>query len=378
MDCAPPAAEAPESLAPISGTGRVLVAMSGGVDSSVVAALLHRQGVEVVGVSMRLYGTVEASNGKSCCSPDDLYDARQVSQTFGFPYYVANYQERFRELVIASFVDAYRRGQTPSPCVLCNDHLKFDALLTRMLNLGADALATGHYARIEMRDGRPALLRGRDAKKDQSYFLFGLPREQLGNIQFPLGHLTKPEVRKLAEELGVPTAHKPESQDICFVGNGDYAAFVRERLKDEEVRPGPFVHTRTGALLGQHDGIHQFTVGQRKGLRIAHSEPLYVTGIDPDTGTVFVGEVETLASATMRIERCNWLRWPEPPGPFEALVQVRYRHSPVPAVVEPDADNPRVATVRFAAPERAIAPGQAAVCYEGDEVLGGGWIVRAC
>lgn len=363
----------PNALEPLSA-GRVVVAMSGGVDSSVVAAMLADQGTDVVGISMRLYANPRGDAGKSCCSPDDLLDAREVAATFGFPFYVANYQEEFQKRIVDYFVDEYRRGRTPSPCVLCNDHLKFDTLLERMQALGGEALATGHYARIVEKDGRHALLRGKDRKKDQSYFLFGLRREVLPHIRFPLGELTKPEVRKLAEELGVPTATKPESQDICFVAGGDYADFVEARLSEDELKSGNFVLASSGEVLGQHDGIHRFTVGQRKGLGIAWREPLYVKSIEPKNGDVLVDVASNVGARSFTIERANWQRWPVPPQGFEAAVQVRYRHRPVAARIEVDPNDATRARVEIDADERGITPGQAAVFYEGDEVLGGGWV----
>lgn len=363
----------PNALEPLSA-GRVVVAMSGGVDSSVVAAMLADQGTDVVGISMRLYANPRGDAGKSCCSPDDLLDAREVAATFGFPFYVANYQEEFQKRIVDYFVDEYRRGRTPSPCVLCNDHLKFDTLLERMQALGGEALATGHYARIVEKDGRHALLRGKDRKKDQSYFLFGLRREVLPHIRFPLGELTKPEVRKLAEELGVPTATKPESQDICFVAGGDYADFVEARLSEDELKAGNFVLASSGEVLGQHDGIHRFTVGQRKGLGIAWREPLYVKSIDPQSGDVLVDVASNVGARSFTIERANWQRWAVPPQGFEAAVQVRYRHRPVAARIEVDPNDATRARVEIDADERGITPGQAAVFYESDEVLGGGWV----
>lgn len=363
-----------QALAPEHVAGRVVVAMSGGVDSSVVAAALHDAGEDVVGISMRLYATPAAA-GKSCCSPDDLYDAREVASERGFPFYVANYQELFKQRVMDYFVDEYRKGRTPSPCILCNDHLKFDVLLDRMTRLGGASLATGHYARVEERDGRFALLRGVDRTKDQSYFLFGLQRADLARIQFPLGGKTKAEVRAMAVALGLVSADKPESQDICFIGAGHYADFVEERLAPEELRPGVIVRASTGETLGTHSGIHRFTVGQRRGLGIAAEAPLYVKSVDAETGTVFVGTKDEVAMRTFRIDRCNWLRWAQPPSSFECAVQVRYRHRAADAVVSVDATDPSLATVTLAAGEGGIAPGQAAVMYDGDEVLGGGWIV---
>lgn len=354
--------------------GRVVVAMSGGVDSSVVAAIMHQGGFDVVGISMRLYSTPNGEPGKSCCSPDDLLDARSVADAAGFPFYVANYQEEFQKRIVDYFVSEYREGRTPSPCVLCNDHLKFDTLLERMQALGGDKLATGHYARIEKRDDRYALLRGEDRHKDQSYFLFGLKRDVLKNIVFPLGSMTKPEVRVLAEKMGVPTAKKPESQDICFVAGGSYANFVKARLSEDEIKTGAIKLKSTGESLGDHDGIHQFTVGQRRGLGVAYSEPIYVQSIDASTGTVWVDVADNLGSVEFVVDRCNWLRWETPPAEFEALVQVRYRHHPVSCVVTVDPEDSTRATVMLPVKERAITPGQATVFYHEDEVLGGGWV----
>jgi tRNA-specific 2-thiouridylase len=345
--------------------------MSGGVDSSVTAAKLFKEGYDVVGVSMRLYGEAPKSD-RSCCTPDDLYDARLVAETLGFPFYVANYQDQFRERVIEYFVNEYRRGRTPSPCVMCNDHLKFDILLQRMRALGGRFLATGHYARIEDVGGRMALLRGVDRTKDQSYFLFGLRREDLDVVRFPLGALTKDEVRALGQELEVPTADKAESQDICFIGGGDYADFVQERLSQEDIRPGRIVRRSTGEVLGEHAGIHQFTAGQRRGLGIASSVPLYVHGVDATTGDVFVGTREEVAETRFQLDRVNWLRWENPPEPFDCEVQVRYRQRPIRASVMPGENG--TAVVEIERPEPGIARGQAAVFYDGDEVLGGGWI----
>lgn len=351
---------------------RVVVAMSGGVDSSVVAAMMHADGWDVVGVSMRLYGDASKA-GRSCCSPDDLHDARGVAAEAGFPFYVANYQDAFRERVIDYFVDEYRRGRTPSPCILCNDHLKFEVLLERMVALEGRYLVTGHYARIEERDGRLALLRGADGAKDQSYFLFGLSHAALTRVRFPLGGMTKSEVRDLGRRLGVPTADKPESQDVCFVAGADYATFVEARLAAEDRRPGRIVHATTGEVLGTHEGIHRFTVGQRRGLGIAHAAPLYVKRIDAEHGDVMVDTRDHVEEAAFVLSRCNWLRWAEPPASFVCDVQVRYRQQAVPCSVEVDGAGGG-ARVRLRQPHAGISPGQAAVFYDGDEVLGGGWI----
>lgn len=355
--------------------GRVVVAMSGGVDSSVVAALLHSQGEDVVGISMRLYATSHGTPGKSCCSPDDLLDARSVASVFGFPFYVANYQKEFQERIVNYFVEEYRLGRTPSPCVLCNDHLKFDTLLERMRALDGKYLATGHYARTVDMGDRTALLRGKDRRKDQSYFLFGLKREVLPSIRFPLGEMVKDDVRAIALELGVPTATKRESQDICFVAGGDYADFVEARLDASEIKPGHFIHGTTGENLGEHTGIHRFTVGQRRGLGISYPEPLYVKSIDPVSGDVTVDVADAIGTMKFTIDRVNWQRWEHPPETFEAEVQIRYRHTAVPCRVTTVGCGPDEAIVELEAPESGVTPGQAAVFYDGDEVLGGGWVM---
>ncbi len=370
----PPVLEDDEEIRGIVD-GRVVVAMSGGVDSSVAAALLAEAGYDAVGITMRLYATPQENYSKSCCSPDDLFDARTVASSLDIPFYVANYQEVFRERVIEYFIKEYRYGRTPNPCVACNNHLKFDILLKRSLALGSKFLATGHYARIDRSGDQPVLRTGLDKTKDQSYFLFGIPREALSRIIFPLGGLEKDEVRQEAHRLELETADKPDSHEICFVAGGDYKDFVAERLAMEETTPGKLVHAN-GEVLGEHDGIHNFTIGQRRGLGISYNEPLYVQSIRPIDGTVVVGPQGGVYSRGLVAERCNWLSFERPAGPMECQVKIRYRSEAVPALVTVGADA-ETAFVEFEEPQRAVTPGQAAVFYRGDEVLGGGWIEEA-
>lgn len=365
--------DAPELRAAVSD--RVVIAMSGGVDSSVAAGIVAEQGYDAVGIAMRLYSTPQEQYSKSCCSPDDLFDARMVADSLDIPFYVANYEREFEETVIDYFVAEYERGRTPNPCVACNNHLKFDVLLRRSLALGASFLATGHYARIDRSGDVPLLRKGLDDGKDQSYFLFGLPREALSRIMFPLGEMTKDEVRARARKMQLETAEKPESQEICFVTGRSYREFVEDRLSRSQTIPGKFVH-ENGQVLGEHDGIHRFTIGQRKGLGIGFSEPLYVKAIRPGDGVVVLGPKTSLASRGFVAERCNWLSFDRPPGPLECEVKIRYRSAPVPALVTVGADA-TTAFIEFEEPQRAVTPGQAAVFYRGDEVLGGGAIEEA-
>jgi tRNA-specific 2-thiouridylase len=352
---------------------RGVVAMSGGVDSSVAAALLVEEGHEVVGISMRLYEAPPTSD-RSCCSPDDLFDARHVASGLGIPFYVANYVEAFQERVIDYFVQEYRKGRTPNPCVACNNHLKFDVLLGRTRALGGAWLATGHYARVERVGDRWALLKGVDPAKDQSYFLYGLPRALLGQIRFPLGALTKEEVRAMATARGLTTAQKPESQEICFVTGTSYRDFVKARLAQEEIKPGRLLH-QDGRVMGTHEGVHQFTVGQRKGLGLDWHETLYVLRVDARSGDVVVGPQRGLEASGFEAQDAHWLRWEAPPARFLAQVKIRYRAEPEDASVEV-LDDGRV-RVTFDQPQRAVAPGQVAVFYDGDEVLGGAVIELA-
>ena len=350
---------------------RIVVGMSGGVDSSVAAALLVEQGFEVIGVTMHLAGSQSR-----CCSLDDADDARRVAETLGIRFYVANYKDRFREEVMEPFADAYLAGKTPIPCVACNDRFKFSHLLARARALGADAVATGHYARV-LRDpvnGAARLLRGADAHKDQSYFLFRLTAEQLRHTHFPIGALTKPEVRARARALGLATAEKRESQEICFVPDGDYARVV-EQIRPGAARAGEIVDAASGRVLGTHAGVHHFTVGQRRGLGSGGAAARYVVALDAASGTVRVGNEAALGARGARLGGVCWTSERPPGSELRAEVQVRYRHAPVPATIAPSADGG--ARVSFDEPVRAVSPGQAAVFYHGDELLGGGWIEEA-
>ncbi|MBO6938673.1 MAG: tRNA 2-thiouridine(34) synthase MnmA [Deltaproteobacteria bacterium] len=346
---------------------RILVAMSGGVDSSVAAALLHEAGHELVGVTLHLWDASGDQQVGRCCAPEDRDDARRTCDHLGIPHYVLDEREAFRRDVVEPFLDSYRAGETPIPCVECNRTVKLDHLVTLAPRFGCDAVATGHYARIMMDGERARLLRGRDLDKDQSYFLFGLKPETLARMVFPLGELTKDEARAEGRRLGVPNADKGESQELCFVPDGDVAGFVsRERGPG---RPGELVDEE-GAPLGQHEGIEAFTIGQRKGLGLGGGPTRYVLRIVPDQDQVVVGSADALQGSDLKAERARWIG-PAPSEPFEGQVRIRYRHEPAEGRIEATPDGFRV---RFARPQRAITPGQAAVIYRGDEVLGGGFI----
>jgi tRNA-specific 2-thiouridylase len=358
-------------------SARVLVAMSGGVDSSVAAALLREAGYEVVGVAMRLAPEPahSARRRATCCSHEDFEDARRVAERLDFRFYVVDLREDFATRVIGNFVSEYLAGRTPNPCVMCNREIKFDRLWQRARALGADFVATGHYAQTA-RDlgGRFHLLRARDNAKDQSYFLFSLTQTELARTLFPLGAITKAEVRARARQLGLANADKPESQEICFVPDGDYAGLVERATSRDRIRPGRIVD-RAGTALGAHRGVHHFTIGQRRGLGFSSSEPMYVREIHGDTGTVVVGRREELYCAGLLARDVSLVDASRTAGRVEVEVKTRYRQNSVPAVLALGAE--RRAEVRFLAGGPAVTPGQACVFYRGEEVLGGGFIERA-
>jgi tRNA-specific 2-thiouridylase len=366
-------------------TETIAIAMSGGVDSSTVAAMLHSDGYNVIGLTMQLWnqrrlagreGMPESVQGR-CCSIDDVYDARRVAQQIGIPYYVVNHEDRFERDVVRPFVEEYLSGRTPIPCSLCNNHLKFDQLLIVAQQIGADRVATGHYARVAYNEtrGRWLLKRPADHSKDQTYFLFGLKQEQLSRSLFPLGDMTKPQVRELAAKHGLAIAEKPDSQEICFVPGGDYKRFIDAYLAEQgESLPdtaGELV-TTAGEVIGEHSGIHNFTVGQRKGLGIATGSPLYVIQISGAQKQVVVGGDEHLYSQTLRAKRVNLISVEELHEPMRVTVKIRHRHEPAAAMIQRSGPDEILAT--FDEPQRAITPGQAAVFYDGDVVVGGGWI----
>ena len=382
----------------MSKTETTAVAMSGGVDSSTVAAMLAHDpsgggngasgaGCSVVGLTLQLWdqrrlagkhGIPDAPKAGRCCSLDDVYDARRVAEHLKIPYYVVNQQQRFEDDVVRPFVAEYLAGRTPIPCSLCNNHLKFDQLLKTAQSIGASRIATGHYAVNEFDPlrGRWILKRATDSGKDQTYFLFGLTQEQLAHTLFPLGRMTKTEVREVARQHGLALAEKPDSQEICFIPGGDYKQFLTAYLEEQGRQlpetAGELV-TPGGKVLGRHEGIFNFTVGQRKGLGISSPSPLYVLNIDPATHRVTVGADEELATRSLRARGLNWISIAELTGPMRVQVKIRHRHEPAWATLEPVGTDE--VTVTFDEPQRAVTPGQSAVFYDGDEVVGGGWIV---
>jgi tRNA-specific 2-thiouridylase len=368
----------------------IAVAMSGGVDSSAVAAMLRAEGHNLIGLTMQLgnqrrlaghAGMPESVQGR-CCSIDDVYDARRVAETLGIPYYVVNHEERFERDVVRPFVEEYLAGRTPIPCSLCNNHLKFDQLLVVARQIGADQIATGHYAQVtfDEQSGRWLLKRPTDKSKDQTYFLFGLTQEQLSRTLFPLGGMTKPEVRELARKHSLVIAEKPDSQEICFVPGGDYKRFIDAYLAEQgETAPeisrdtvGGEMVTTDGKVIGEHAGVHNFTVGQRKGLGVATGSPLYVIQIKNATRQVIVGNDADLFSKTLTARRVNLISTDEIREPMHVAVKIRHKHQPAPAMIHSSA--PDEVQVTFEEAQRAITPGQGAVFYDGDVVVGGGWI----
>ena len=359
------------STPPAKGT-RVVIGMSGGVDSSVAAYLLKEQGYDVVGVTMKVWPQDCISRAEDkCCGPQAIADARTVAHTLGIPHYVVDEGENFERAVIDYFTAEYQAGRTPNPCVMCNEKVKFGNLWGKAKSIGADFIATGHYAIVERKDGRAVLRKGRDPRKDQSYFLFSLRQPQLLRALLPLGGMEKTEIRAIARKLGLKVAEKQDSQEICFVPGNDYKAFLKSHMGAQEFHPGG-IYDKSGRRIAEHDGIEMFTIGQRKGLPGGSPKPVYVIDIDPATSSVIVGDAEDLITEEFSMDHCSWHG--DVSVPFEVTVKIRYAHPGAAATVFPGENGE--ARVRLHVPARAVTPGQAAVCYRGDEVLGGGWITR--
>lgn len=355
--------------------GKVVVGMSGGVDSSVAAYLLKEQGYEVIGVTMQIWqdeaSHIQEENG-GCCGLSAVEDARRVAERLGIRYYVMNFRQEFQENVIDYFVDEYQHGRTPNPCIACNRYVKWESLLQRSLEIGADFIATGHYARIDkLPNGRFALKKSVTAAKDQTYALYNLTQDQLSHTLMPVGEYEKDHVRKIAEEVGLPVAHKPDSQEICFVPDNDYASFI-ERETGKQIENGNFVDIY-GNVLGKHKGITHYTIGQRKGLGIALGHPIFVTEIRPETNEVVLGENEDLFTTTVRANRLNFMSVPSIEGEMRAMAKIRYNHRGDDCTIRMVDED--VIEVQFDKPQRAATPGQALVIYDGDYVLGGGTIL---
>ena len=376
LDSLPAAREAQPDL--------VAVAMSGGVDSSAVAALLLKHGRPIVGLTMQLWNQRrlpelqgEGPAQHRCCSLDDVYDAKRVAQQLSFPHYVVNFEEQFEERVVRPFVKQYLAGRTPIACTNCNTEVKFEPLLRMARQIGAARLATGHYARIrkDEQTGRYQLLRARDDSKDQSYFLWGLTQEQLSRSEFPLGELTKEEVREFARDVNLPVAEKPESMELCFVPNGNYVQFIQAYAREDGMalseKEGDIV-TEYGTVLGRHAGIHNYTIGQRKGLGFATGKAIYVVSIDTEKNRIVVGEDDALRTNSLEVENVNWISIEEPAIPLRAQVKIRHKHEAAAATIEATPESG--ARITFDLAQRAITPGQAAVIYQGEVVIAGGWI----
>jgi tRNA-uridine 2-sulfurtransferase len=374
----------PATAAEETTPGLVAVAMSGGVDSSTVAAVLLQQNRPIVGLTMQLWNQRRLpelqGDGPAqhrCCSLDDVYDAKRVAQHLNFPHYVVNFEEQFEARVVRPFVEQYLSGRTPIACTNCNTDVKFEPLLRLARQIGAERLATGHYARIRKNEstGRFELLRARDDSKDQSYFLWGLTQEQLSRSDFPLGELTKEEVRNVARQVNLPVAEKPESMELCFVPNGNYVQFIHAYSRAEGIAvnnvEGDIV-TEDGTVIGRHTGVHNYTVGQRKGLGFAAGKPVYVLSIDTENNRIIVGEDDALRTSAFEIENVNWISIAEPGAPVQGQGKIRHKHDPAPATIEVLPNNR--ARITFETPQRAITPGQAAVFYNDEVVLAGGWI----